>query len=165
MKFREGEPLQGEQRTEHILSHPLGLFFCPGPDPAVDIEPGLPPGEKAFCPFGAQEFFLDEKPKKLAGKERGQPRVVEAGNLMEDPGLVHAALGHQEMEMRMGVDPVAKGLDGGNHSRYEIAPADRLKIGCQGLEGQAAELPQEPEVILEKYPQLGLRLAVGAALR
>ena len=33
---------------------------------------------------------------------------------MEEPGLIHPALGHQEMEMRVEIYPVAKGLDGGD---------------------------------------------------
>ena len=32
----EGEPLQGQKRPDHVFSDPLGLGFCPGPDPAVD---------------------------------------------------------------------------------------------------------------------------------
>ena len=60
MKFKEGEPLQGEQRTDHILSHPLGLFFSLGSDPAMDIEPGMPPGKNPLSLFRTQEFHVDK---------------------------------------------------------------------------------------------------------
>jgi hypothetical protein len=33
---------------------------------------------------------------------------------VEDPCPVHAAFGHQEMEVRVEVDPIPEGLDGGN---------------------------------------------------
>jgi len=43
--FIEGEALQGEQRPDHVFADPFGLCLCPGPDPAVDIETRMPPGE------------------------------------------------------------------------------------------------------------------------
>jgi hypothetical protein len=49
-------------------------------------------------PFRTQEFLADKVGQDLAGEELGQPRVIDPGDLMEDPGLVHSALGHQEME-------------------------------------------------------------------
>ena len=39
--------------------HPLGLVLGLRPDPAVDMEPRMPPGKKAFCPFGAEKFLAD----------------------------------------------------------------------------------------------------------
>jgi hypothetical protein len=35
--FIQGEPLQGQERPDHVFSHPLGLDLCLGPDPAVDM--------------------------------------------------------------------------------------------------------------------------------
>ena len=48
----------------------------------------------------------------LAGEDLRQPRVVDPRNLMEDARLVHAAFGHQVMEMGVQINPVPKGLDG-----------------------------------------------------
>ena len=48
--FIQGEALQGQQRPEHILSHPLRLAFCAGPDAAMDIKAGVTPGEEALLP-------------------------------------------------------------------------------------------------------------------
>ena len=56
--LREREPLQRQKRPDHVLSHPLGLGLCLGPDPAVNIEPRVPPGENALRPFRAQNFSL-----------------------------------------------------------------------------------------------------------
>jgi hypothetical protein len=97
--LREREPLQGQKRPDHVFAHPLGLSFCPGPDPAVDIETRVPPGEKAFRPFGAQKLLVDQKSKNLPSEDLSQPRVVDPGDLMEEAGLVHPALGHQVMQM------------------------------------------------------------------
>jgi hypothetical protein len=66
---------------------------------AVDIEPGMSPGEKAFRPFGAQQLLVDKKPKNLAAENLSQPRVIDPGNLMEEARLVYSALGHQEMKV------------------------------------------------------------------
>lgn len=57
--FIEGEPLQGQQGPEHVSPRPLGLSFCPGPDPVVDIESRVPPGEEAVRPFRAEERVMD----------------------------------------------------------------------------------------------------------
>lgn len=35
----------------------------------MNIELRVPPGEKAFCPFGAQKLLVDQKPKDLAGEK------------------------------------------------------------------------------------------------
>ena len=65
----------------------------------MDIETRVPPGEKAVRPFGAEELPADKISENLSAEELGQSRVVNPGDLMEDPGLIHSALGHQEMEM------------------------------------------------------------------
>jgi len=97
--FIEGEPLQGKERPDHVFSHPLGLFLSLGPDLAVDRKARVAPGEKAFCPFWAEQFLPDEKRQDLPGKELSQPRVVDPWDLVEDARLVRASLGHQEMEV------------------------------------------------------------------
>jgi hypothetical protein len=50
----------------------------------------------------------------------GQPRVVHARDLMEDAAVIHSALGHQEMEPRVKVDPIPKGLGRGDDARRDI---------------------------------------------
>jgi hypothetical protein len=45
-------------RDELQVVQPLDLGLCFGPDPDVEREPPAPPGEKAFRPFGAEEFPL-----------------------------------------------------------------------------------------------------------
>jgi hypothetical protein len=69
----ERQTLQGKKRPDHVFPYPLGLSFCPGPDPTVDIEPRIPPGEKALRPFGAEEFLANKIGQDLAGKEFSQP--------------------------------------------------------------------------------------------
>jgi hypothetical protein len=54
-------------------------------------------------------------------------------NMGRDPGdelqVVHPLpLGHQEMEVRMKINPVAKGLDGGNDSGSRLAPGYKRKM-------------------------------------
>jgi len=46
------------------------------------------------------------------------------------------------------IDPVPEGLDGGNDPRHKRAPGHNLGISGQGREGAAAELSQQPAVIL-----------------
>ncbi len=57
------------------------------------------------------------------------------------------------MEVRVEVNPVAKGLDDGNHSRHKVAPGNSLKIADQRPKGRAAEFSQQLAVILEEDPQ------------
>ena len=86
--FIQGEPLQGEKGPDHVFPDPLGLLSGLGPDAAVNIEPRVPPGQKAVRPIGAQQLLVDQKPKNLPGEEFCQARVVYPGDLLEDPGLV-----------------------------------------------------------------------------
>jgi len=97
--FIEGEAFQGEKRPDHVFSHPLGLSLCLGPDPAVNIEPRMPPGEEAVRPFGAQQLLAHKIGQDLPAEELGQSRVVYPGDLVKDPGLIHSTLGHQETEV------------------------------------------------------------------
>jgi len=54
---------------------------------------------------------------------------------MEDARLVHTALGHQKMEMRVEIDPVSEGLNDGNDSGHKLTPANKREITGQGAEG------------------------------
>jgi hypothetical protein len=66
--FIEREAFEGKQRPDHVFFHPLGLLIRPGPDQAVDVEAGVPPGEKAFRPFGAEKLPADKVGQDLAGE-------------------------------------------------------------------------------------------------
>ena len=83
----------------------------------MDIEAGVAPGEYPLRPLGAEKFFIQEPTKHLPGEEVSQPRVVQARDPVEGPRPVHAALRHQQMQVRVKVDPFAEGLDGGDDSR------------------------------------------------
>jgi hypothetical protein len=83
----------------------------------------------------------------------GQARVVQTRQPMEDPRPVHAALGHQEMEVRVEVDPIPESLDGDNDTGDEIFARHGLKIDRKGFDGASAELTEEPAPELEEYPQ------------
>jgi hypothetical protein len=67
--FIDGEAFQREHRSAHVFPHPLGLFPGLGPDLAVDVEAGVPPGENAFRPFRAQKLPADKIGQDLAVKE------------------------------------------------------------------------------------------------
>ena len=63
LTVQEQEPLQGQHRPDHIFSDPLGLGPGLHPDPAVNIETRMAPGEDPSGPFGAEEPFADQKPE------------------------------------------------------------------------------------------------------
>jgi len=48
----------------------------------------------------------------LTAEELRQARVVGPGDFLEEARPVHPAFGHQEMQVRVGIDPVAEGLNG-----------------------------------------------------
>jgi len=78
----------------------------------MDIESCMVPGENPLSPFGTHKLLVDQIPKNLVGEELGQPGVVDVGDLMEHPGLVHSALCDQEMEVGVEIYPGSEGLDG-----------------------------------------------------
>lgn len=72
-------------------------------------------------PFQKQETVqADKKRQDLPAEDLCQPRVVQPRKPVEDPRPVHSPFGHQEMQVRVKVDPVPEGLDGDNDSRDEI---------------------------------------------
>lgn len=96
---------------------------------------------------------MDKIVKDLAGEKLRQPRIIDAGDLMEEAVCAHPALGHEEMEVGVEVDPVAKCLDGRDDSGHKFTPGDSFEITGQGAKGQAAEFTQELAVILEENPE------------
>jgi len=110
------------------------IGFSPGlgPDLAMDREAGLPPGEKALRPLHAEEFLADKIGQDLVAEDLGEPRVVDPWDLMEDACLVHSALSHQKVEVRVKIDPVPKGLDGRDDAGRKRAPGQDLEVTDQG---------------------------------
>jgi len=54
---------------------------------------------------------------------------------VEDPRLVDTALGQQEMQVRVEVDPIPEGLDSNNDAGDELFSRQGLKIDREGLDG------------------------------
>jgi hypothetical protein len=57
------------------------------------------------------------------------------------------------MEVGVKIDPVPEGPDGGNDPRRKHAPGHNLEVSGQGPEGAAAEIGEEPALVLEEDPQ------------
>jgi hypothetical protein len=57
------QPLQGEYRSDHVFSHPLGFRPRLGPDQAVKVETCVPPGKNTLGPFRAEKLPADYKKK------------------------------------------------------------------------------------------------------
>jgi hypothetical protein len=111
------------------------------------------PGADASGPFGAQKLpHADQKLQHLAGEDFGEPRVVEAGDPVEDAGLVRPTLGRLEMEVRVEVEPVAERLDGSDDAGDRGAAGDGLTISLWGPQRRPAEISQLPAVVLEEKP-------------
>jgi hypothetical protein len=72
---------------------------------------------------------------------------------MEDARLIHLALRHQKMEMRVEIDTLPEGLDDRDNTGLECFPRRGLKIGKKRLDGTAAKIAQEPKLELEKDAQ------------
>jgi len=51
------------------------------------------------------------------------------------------------------IDPVPKGLDGGDDPGRKRAPGHNLEVTAQGSEGAAAEIAEETSIELEEDPQ------------
>ena len=74
----------------------------------------------------------------------------QSGGLVEEARLVHPALGHQEMEVRMDIDPVPKCLNGRDDSGHQLATGQNLEIPGQGPEGTAIKIFRKPAIVLKK---------------
>ena len=112
----------------------------------------MPPGENALGPFRAQQLLADKHRQHLAGEDLGEPHVVDPRDLMEDSRLVHAALGRQEMEVHVKVDPVPEGLDGGDDPGRKRALGHNLEGTAQGPEGAPAEIAEEKKEQVPIWP-------------
>jgi hypothetical protein len=66
---------------------------------------------------------------------------------MEEARLVHSALGHQEMEVGVGIDLGSERLNGRDDSGHKLALRDGFEIPGQQSESRAAELAQQLPVI------------------
>src|SRR4030042_4188511 len=79
--------------------------------------------------------------------------VFDPRDFMEDPGLIHSALGHKEMEGRMKVHPGSEGLNGRDNPGPKLAPGDYLEVTAHRPEGAAAELTLKPAVVFKEDAQ------------
>jgi len=59
----------------------------------------------------------------------------------DDP--VDTALGHQEMQVRVEVDPLPEGLDGDNDAGDDGLTRQSFKIEPEGPDSRPAELPEK----------------------
>jgi len=50
---------------------------------------------------------------------------------MELPSLVHPSLSHQEMEVRVEIDPLPKGLNGRDDPGHNVSPGHESEITSQ----------------------------------
>ena len=104
----------------------------------MDVEPCVPPGKQTFCPFRAEKLLADKIGQDLAAEDLSQPRVVDPGDLMEEARLVHSALGHQEMEVGVKIDPIAECLNSCDDSGHNVSFSHDFEIPRQGAEGAVA---------------------------
>ena len=92
------------RRTEGTHAYLFkGTDSRPGsrPPPGASLARGANP----LDPLRAEQSSVHQKPQHLPGKDISQSPVVQAWGPVEGPRLVHAALGHQEMQVRVKVDP------------------------------------------------------------
>ena len=71
----------------------------------------MPPGENALGPLRAQKLPADKKTQHFPAEQLLEPGVVDTSDLAKDAGLVLAALGHEKMQVRVEVDPLAPLLE------------------------------------------------------
>jgi hypothetical protein len=112
----------------------------------VDVEAGVRPGGNALGPFGAQQLLADKHRQDLASEDLGDTRVVDPGDLMEDPRLVHPALRHEKMQVRVEIETVSERLDDGNDTGFDCFPRASLKIKEKRPDRTAAKIAQEPKM-------------------
>jgi hypothetical protein len=101
-----------------------------------------------FCPLWAEKLLPNKKRQDPSAEQLGQSGVVQVGDPMEGPALIHSALGHQEMEARVKVNPIRKGLDRGDDARRDIFLCHSPEVNGQGVDGTATEVAEEIGIFL-----------------
>jgi hypothetical protein len=84
LPFQKGQAVQRQDGPDHVLPDPLGLGLRPGPDPAVDVEAGVTPGENALRPLRAARWertrrkvgFCVNAGRTLSAQDEDAPRFI-----------------------------------------------------------------------------------------
>jgi len=118
----EEQPLQRQQRADHVFAHPLCLSFGLGSDLTVDIEACVVPAENLLYEGEPDELFLEKQREDLTGEENLDMLIMEAGDMVEGAIRGCASFCDQDMEMEMEIEAISEGLDNRNNSRHQLLP-------------------------------------------
>jgi len=118
--FIEEQPLQTQQRPDHVLADSLCLSLGCRPDLTVDVETCVAPAENLLDKGKADELFPDKQREDLVGEDLLDKRVMETTDTVEGTIRGCASLGHQTVNVGMKIDALSEGLDHSHHSRHEL---------------------------------------------
>ncbi len=98
------QPLQRQQRTDHVFSDSLCLSLGLSSDLAVHVESCVVPGEDFLDQGKADELFPKQQGEDLMGEDLADCLIMEAGDMVEGAIWSCASLGCQDMDVGMEID-------------------------------------------------------------
>jgi hypothetical protein len=163
-----GEPLQCDGIPGAVAREAGGerAIVLGDPNGRVHVESGVRPGEHARGLVFVEESEADEKPEHRAPERLGQARRVVGGPRDERPVWPEAAVGDEQVQVRMPVGPRPMRLQARHEADSEVAlPRQRANGGGDGAGGDAGDFAEETAA-RESVPtsRLSVRLSVRRAL-
>ena len=149
----EEEPLQAQQRPDHVFANSLSLALGLCPDLAVDIETRVAPAKDFLDKRKADELFPEKQGKNLMGEDFLDGLVMEATDAVKITIRGGASFGNQDMDMRMEVYAVAESLDHGHHPRHKLKTCGCVEKYHKCSHRREAEIIEELSLETEEKTQ------------
>ena len=116
----EEQPLQAQQRADHVFADSHAFLFVCSSDLTVDIEACVAPAEDLLHQRKPDELFPQQQGEDLAGEDLLDNLVMETTDSVKSTIRGCASFGNQDMDMGMEVDAIPESLDHGHHSRHKL---------------------------------------------
>lgn len=148
-----GDLFEGEGSAQEILCKPASAFGIVGGDrffSGVEAEATVGPGEKLAGFFLADEFFLMQRGDEAVAKQVGEWLDAFDGQEMEAARAIDEDACGEDVEVRMEIEVIAKGLDGGDGGEPALGVVEPgAHPIAQGLQADAEEVVEEPAPLAE----------------
>jgi hypothetical protein len=124
------------------------------PHRTVDREAAVAPGQKVADGLLADETLVHERPQDLGAEEAFEVAGVETRQMVEASIGAEAAIGDENMDVRVEVEQLARGLEEAHGTgRHLSAIEGHIEVQPQGSPGTGSEFTEELSVVAEEDPQ------------
>ncbi len=113
------QPLQTQQRPDHVFTDSLCLALGCSFDFTVGVETCVVPAEDLLNKGKADQLFSEQQGEDLVGEDFLDGLVMETTDMVKSTIRGCASFGHQHMDVGMKIDALSESLDHGHHSWHE----------------------------------------------